>query len=198
VDRDLQDVLRDLRMGTAQVGSPEQFFALVSPAAAAIRESLEAVPRAVEELRKTANDLRANAVDLQRPSEEFVQRTRQAQEAARALTSSAQQIVSAVAHATETMQRSIARTGSYPQWTPWLVIVLAALFAFWSRSEVNQMHRRFDVLEHNQIVIAQGLGIAVASRPETPASPLGHIDEIRDKRARGRTVKGRAHQSPPN
>jgi leucyl-tRNA synthetase len=194
VERDLQDVLRDLRMGTAQVGSPEQFFALVSPAAGAIRESLEAVPRAVEELQKTANELRANAVDLQRPSEEVLHRIKQAAEAVRALTSSSQQIVSTVAHATESMQRSIERAGSYPQLTLWLVIVLAAFFAFWSRSEVNQMHRRFDALEHNQIVIAQGLGFAVAHRGEAPASPWPHTDETRDKSVRGRAVKGRAHR----
>lgn len=168
MDRDLQDVLRDLRMGTAQVGSPEQFFALVSPAAAAIRESVEAVPQATEEMRKAANDLREKAAELERWSAEVAQRTKTADDAARAVTSAGREIVGQVSRATERMERSIARAGAYPQWTFWLLVFVAGGSAFWSWRESEEMRRRFDILEHNELVIADKLGVPVAIPTAVP------------------------------
>jgi hypothetical protein len=168
VDRDLQDVLRDLRMGTAQVGSPEQFFALVSPAAAAIRESVEAVPQATEEMRKAASDLREKAGELERWSTEVAQRTKTADDAARAVTSAGREIVGHVSRATERMERSIGRAGAYPQWTFWFLVFVAGGSAFWSWRESEEMRRRLDILEHNQLVIADKLGVTVATPTAVP------------------------------
>ncbi len=170
MDRDLQDVLRDLRMGTAQVGSPEQFFALVSPAAAAIRESVEVVPQATEEMRKATNDLREKAAELERWSIEIAQRTKTADDAARAVTSTGREIVGHVSRASERLERSAGRAGAYPQWTFWLLILVAVGSAFWSWQQSTEMRRRFDVLEHNQLVIAGRLGVPVAA---PIAGPVG-------------------------
>jgi len=163
VDRDLQDVLRDLRMGTAQVGSPEQFFALVSPAAAAIRESVEAVPQATEEMRKAANDLREKAGELERWSTELAQRTKTADDAALAVASAGREIVGHVSRATERMERSIARAGAYPRWTFWFLVLVAGGSAFWNWRVGEEIRRRLDIIEHNQVVIADKLGVAAAS-----------------------------------
>lgn len=170
MDRDLQDVLRDLRMGTAQVGSPEQFFALVSPAAAAIRESVEAVPQATEEMRKAANDLREKAGELERWSTEVVNRTKNADDAARAVTSAGREIVGHVSRASERMERSIGRARAYPQWTFWFLILAAGGSASWGWRQSAEMRGRFDTLEHNQLVIADRLGVPVAA---PIAGPVG-------------------------
>ena len=168
MDRDLQDVLRDLRMGTAQVGSPEQFFALVSPAAAAIRESVEAVPQATEEMRKAANDLREKAAELQRCSTEVAQGTRTADDAARAVTSAGREIVGHVSRASERLERSAGRAGAYPQWTFWFLVLVAGGSAFWSWLESEELRRRFDILEHNQLAIADKLGVPVGAPTAAP------------------------------
>ena len=170
MDRDLQDVLRDLRMGTAQVGSPEQFFALVAPAAAAIRESVEAVPQATDEMRKAAFDLREKAGELERWSTEVAQRTKTTDDAARAATSAGREIVGHVARATERMERSIDRAAAYPRWTFWFLVLVAGGSAFWSWRQSAEMRRRFDILEHNQLVIAGRLGVPVAA---PIAGPVG-------------------------
>jgi hypothetical protein len=169
VDRDLQDVLRDLRMGTAQVGSPEQFFALVSPAAAAIRESVEAVPQATEEMRKAANDLRERAAELQRWSAEVAQGTKTAEDAARAVTSAGREIVGHVSRASERLERSAGPAGAYPQWTFWFLVLVAGGSAFWSWRQSAEIRRRFDILEHNQLVIAGRLGVPVAAPIAAPS-----------------------------
>jgi hypothetical protein len=197
MDRDLQDVLRELRMGTAQVGSPEQFFALVAPAAAAIRESLEAVPQATEDLRAAANDVREKAADLQLSSQGLAQGMKLMEDAARAVASSGHQIVAQVARATENMQRSLAHAGAYPQWTLWLLLVVAGAFAWWSRRESNELRRRFDVLEHNQIVIAQRLGIAALGVGGTAplASPRPGDANVR-KRGERRPLDFHDRRSP--
>ena len=195
MDRDLQDVLRDLRMGTAQVGSPEQFFALVSPAAAAIRESVEAVPQATEEMRKAANDLREKAGELERWSTEVEQRTKTADDAARAVTSAGREIVGHVSRVTERMERSIGRAGAYPQWTFWFLILVAAGSAFWSWRESEQTRRRFDILENNQLAIANKLGVAMAAR--TPG-PVGSqpVADTRPPVQRKRSAAPRAPARP--
>jgi hypothetical protein len=162
VDRDLQDVLRDLRMGTAQVGSPEQFFALVSPAAAAIRETVEAVPQAIEEMRKAANDLREKAGELERWSTEVAQRTKTADDAARAVASAGREIVGHVSRASERLERSAGRAGAYPKWTFWFLILVAGGSTFWNWLEREEIRRRFDIIEHNQLVIADKLSVPVA------------------------------------
>ena len=175
MDRDLQDVLRDLRMGTAQVGSPEQFFALVSPAAAAIRESVEVVLQATEEMRKAANDLLEKAGELERWSTEVAQRTKTADDAARAVTSAGREIVGHVSRATERMERSIGRAGAYPQWTFWFLILAAGGSAFRSWRESEDLRRRFDILEHNQLAIANKLGVPMAAATPGPvgSQPAG-------------------------
>jgi hypothetical protein len=169
VDRDLQDVLRDLRMGTAQVGSPEQFFALVSPAAAAIRESVEAVPQATEEMRKAANDLREKGGELGRWSTEVAQRTKIADDAARAVISAGREMVGHVSRATERLERSAGRAGAYPQWTFWFLVLVAGGSAFWSWRESEELRRRFGILEHNQLAIADKLGVPVAAPTAAPS-----------------------------
>jgi hypothetical protein len=190
VDRDLQDVLRDLRMGTAQVGSPEQFFALVSPVAAAIRESVEAVPQATEEMRKAANDLREKANELEHWSTEVAQRTKTADDAARAVTSAGREIVGHVSRASERLERSAGRAGAYPQRTFWFVILVAAGSAFWSWRESEKMRRRFDILEHNQLVIADKLGVPLATPTAAPSGSQPAADPRppvqRKRRRRGR------------
>src|SRR5437867_3260559 len=150
-------------MGTAQVGSPEQFFALVSPAAAAIRESVEAVPQATEEMRKAANDLREKASELERWSTEVAQRTKTADDAARAVTSAGREIVGHISRASERLEWSFARAGAYPQWTFWFFILVAGGSAFWSWQQSAEMRRRFDVLEHSQLVIADKLGVPLGT-----------------------------------
>jgi len=192
VDRDLQDVLRDLRMGTAQVGSPEQFFALVSPAAAAIRESVEAVPQAIEEMRKAANDLREKAAELQRWSAEVAQGTKTAADAERAVTSAGREIVGQLSRACERLERSTGRAAAYPQWTFWFLILVAGGSAFWSWRESDEMRRRFDILEHNQLVIAEKLGVPVAA---PPAAPSGH-QPAEDTRPRVQRKRGGAPRAP--
>ena len=195
MDRDLQDVLRDLRMGTAQVGSPEQFFALVSPAAAAIRESVEAVPQATEEMRKAANDLRAKAGELERWSTEVAQRTKTADDAARAVTTAGREIVGHVARASERMERSVGRTGAYPQWTFWFLVLAAGGSAFWSWLQSAEMRRRFDILEHNQLVIAGRLGVAVAAPIAGPVGSQPAAD-TRPPVQRKRSAAPRAQARP--
>ena len=195
MDRDLQDVLRDLRMGTAQVGSPEQFFALVSPAAAAIRESVEVVPQATEEMRKAANDLREKAAELERWSTEVAQRTKTADDAARAVTSGGREIVALVSRASERLERSAGRSGAYPQWTFWLLVLVAGGSAFWSWRESEEMRRRFDILEHNQLVIADKLGVPV---PASTAAPRGSqpADDTRPPVQRKRRTGSRVPARP--
>ena len=183
MDRDLQDVLRDLRMGTAQVGSPEQFFALVAPAAGAIRESLEAVPRATEDLRTSTNELREKAAELQRSVHELSRCIEQAEDAARVVSSSGREIVGQAARATESVRRSIDGAGDYPRWTLWLVLALASAFAFWGRREASELRRRFDILEHNQLVIAQRLGISAPAAAE-PAPPVERLPAAQAGRER--------------
>lgn len=194
MDRDLQDVLRDLRMGTAQVGSPEQFFALVSPAAAAIRESVEAVPQATEEIRKATNDLREKASELERWSTEVTQRTKTADDAARAVTSAGREIVGHVSRASERLERSICRAGAYPQWTFWFLILAAGGSAFRSWRDSDEMRRRFDILEHNQLVIADKLGVPVAAPPGVPSGHQPAVDArppVLRKRSTGSRVPAR-------
>jgi hypothetical protein len=195
VDRDLQDVLRDLRMGTAQVGSPEQFFALVSPAAAAIRESVEAIPQATDEMRKAANDLREKAGELERWSTEVAQRTKTADDAARAVTSAGREIVGLVSRASERLERSAGRAGAYPQWTFWFLVLVAGGFAFWSWRESEEMRRRFGILEHNQLVIADRLGVPVAA---PIAGPVGSrpVADTRPPVQRKRSAAQRAPARP--
>jgi hypothetical protein len=195
VDRDLQDVLRDLRMGTAQVGSPEQFFALVSPAAAAIRESVEAVPQATDEMRKAANDLREKAGELERWSTEVVQRTKTADDGARAVTSAGREIVGLVSRASERLERSVGRAGAYPQWTFWFLILVAGGSAFWSWRQSAEMRRRFDILEHNQLAIANKLGVPMAA--PTPG-PVGSqpIEDTRPPVQRKRSTTSRVPARP--
>jgi hypothetical protein len=194
VDRDLQDVLRDLRMGTAQVGSPEQFFALVSPAAAAIRESVEAVPQATDEMRKAANDLREKAGELERWSTEVAQRTKTADDALRAVTSAGREIVGHVARAGERIERSVGRAAAYPQWTFWFLVLVAGGSAFWSWRQTAEMRRRFDILEHNQLAIADKLGVPVA--PPTAPGGSQPAEAIRPSVQRKRSAASRMPARP--
>lgn len=195
MDRDLQDVLRDLRMGTAQVGSPEQFFALVSPAAAAIRESVEAVPQATEEMRKAANDLREKAGELERWSTEVAQRTKTADDAARAVTSAGREIVGHVSRVTERMERSIGRAGAYPQWTFWFLVLVAGGSALWNWREREEVRRRLDIMEHNQLVIAGKLGVPVAPPTAVPGDRQP-ADAMRPSVQRKRSTASRAPAQP--
>ena len=192
MDRDLQDVLRDLRMGTAQVGSPEQFFALVSPAAAAIRESVEAVPQATDEMRKAANDLREKAGELERWSTEVAQRTKTADDAARAVTSAGREIVGHVSRATERMERSIGHAGAYPRWTFWFLVLVAGGSAFWSWRQSAETRRRFDILEHNELVIAGRLGVPLAA----PIAPPSGNHPAEDTRSPADRKRGTALRVP--
>src|SRR5262249_43262938 len=145
-----------------------QFFALVSPAAAAIRESVEAVPQATEEMRKAANDLRENAAELQRCSTEVAQGTKAADDAARAVTSAGREIVGLVSRASERLERLARRAGAYPQWTFWFLILAAGGSAFWSWRQSAEMRRRFDILEHNQLAIGNRLGVPMAAPAPGP------------------------------
>jgi hypothetical protein len=195
VDRDLQDVLRDLRMGTAQVGSPEQFFALVSPAAAAIRESVEAVPQATEEMRKAAIDLREKAGELERWSTDVAQGTKTADDAARAVTSAGREMVGHVSRATERMERSVGRAGAYAPWAFWFLVLVAGGSALWNWRESVELRRRFDILEHNQLVIANKLGVPMAA---PTVGPVGSqpVEDTRPPVQRKRSAASRVPVRP--
>jgi hypothetical protein len=97
-------------------------------------------------------------------------------------------MVSQIARATEAMQRSIASAGTYPQWTLGILFVLGGALAFWSYVESQELRRRFDVLEHNQLVIAQRLGISApaAAEPAPPAEPRPAAQAGRERTDRRR------------
>ncbi len=160
-------------MGTAQIKTPEQFLALVAPGVAAIRESLESVGRATAELRSVVNvDLKQKGLDtLGAVSQQMLQQAARVQAAAEAVVQAAQRLDASVQTASHSIERSAERADRSPRWRFRGLALGVVGIGVWAYVTEGRIQRRFDILEHNQIAIAERLGMVAPGSSPTAAAP---------------------------